>query len=80
MRWRWVGQWCHLDFRTRIEKRGIYVHETPHLGRKEIYVHQDHKDDNPFDQGITKKYTSTSPCIKLVFRNKIGSITQTTKT
>jgi hypothetical protein len=28
---------------------------------------------------VTKKHTSTSPCIKLVFREKIGGITQTTK-
>jgi len=27
-------------------------------------------------EGVTKKHTSASPCIKLVFREKIGGITQ----
>jgi hypothetical protein len=30
-------------------------------------------------EGVTKKHTPTSPCIKLVFREKIGGITQTTE-
>jgi hypothetical protein len=30
-------------------------------------------------EGVTKKHTSASPCIKLVFREKIGGITQTTE-
>jgi hypothetical protein len=32
-----------------------------------------------FTEGVTKKHTSASSCIKLVFREKIGGITQTTE-
>ena len=30
-------------------------------------------------KGVTKKHTSTGSCIKLVFREKIGGVAQTTK-